>query len=159
MYESIAGTESSLLVSNLRVGINYKFKVQAENQIGLLSDFSPEQQMRAGQLPTAPGQPLLLSQSSSLISFSWQQPFDNGGTEIDEYELLITSSQGEVSKMITSALQFYFTVGEGLLAGTEYKFKVRARNFYTNYYDEHSLAPWSAQSTFFSSDLPQTVEL
>ncbi len=92
MYESIVGTESSLLVSNLRVGINYKFKVQAENQIGLLSDFSAEQQMRAGQLPTAPGQPLLLSQSSSLISFSWQQPFDNGGTEIDEYELLITSS-------------------------------------------------------------------
>lgn len=86
-------------------------------------------------MPTAPGQPILISQSSSLISFAWQQPFDNGGTEIDEYELLITSSQGEVSKMITNALQFYFTVGEGLLAGTEYKFKVRARNFYTYYYD------------------------
>jgi hypothetical protein len=35
--------------------------------------------------------------------------------------------------------------------------KLRAKNFYTNYYSLGNLSPWSAESTFYSSDLPQPV--
>jgi hypothetical protein len=136
LHTSIAGSESSLLLINLKAGINYKFKVQTENNLELLSSFSPEQYMVSGQLPTAPGQPMLMEQSSTKITFSWKAPFDNGGTSIAEYELLITdSNSAEVSKMITSSLQYEFTVEEGLVAGKEYKFKLRARNYFTYYYN------------------------
>lgn len=45
-----------------------------------------------------------------------------------------------------------------MLAGNEYRFKIRAKNFYTHYYNLGDLAPWGAENTFYSSDLPQTVK-
>lgn len=73
-----------------------------------------------------------------------------------EYEILITkvSDGSEVSKTIINALVYDFTAGEGMLQGHEYKFKIRAKNFYTHYYDVGSQSPWGAEATFFSSDLP-----
>jgi hypothetical protein len=45
-----------------------------------------------------------------------------------------------------------------MVEGHEYRFKLRAKNFYTHYYSIGHLSPWGADSTFFSSDLPQTVK-
>lgn len=47
---------------------------------------------------------------------------------------------------------------EGLIAGTEYHFKTRAKNFFTHYYSKGDLSPWSATSVFYSSNLPETVQ-
>lgn len=44
-----------------------------------------------------------------------------------------------------------------MIAGKEYRIKIRAKNFYTGYYNRGHLSPWSAETTFFSSNLPQTV--
>lgn len=44
-----------------------------------------------------------------------------------------------------------------MVAGSKYKFKIRAKNFYTHYYSLGELAPWGAEAIFYSSDLPQTV--
>jgi hypothetical protein len=46
---------------------------------------------------------------------------------------------------------------QGLVAGTQYALKVRARNFFTHFYDRHEEAPWSASLIVYSSDLPQPV--
>lgn len=43
-----------------------------------------------------------------------------------------------------------------MVAGHEYSIKVRAKNYYTNFYDLDG--PYSGASTFYSSDLPKTVE-
>lgn len=62
------------------------------------------------------------------------------------------------SKIVVNTNTFEFIASEGLVSGTEYKVKVRARNFYTQYYSEHESAPWSATSTFYSSNLPEPVQ-
>ena len=62
-----------------------------------------------------------------------------------------------VSKTIINALSYDFTVGEGMLSGKSYTFKIRAKNFYTHYYSLGNLSPYGAGSLFYSSDLPQTV--
>lgn len=59
--------------------------------------------------------------------------------------------------MLTNSVVYEFTRAEGLVPGTEYHVRVRARNFYSYYYDKHTDVNWSAISVFFSSDLPKTV--
>ena len=112
--------------------------------------------MTAGTLPSAPSTPQLLLQSSKHINFTWSEPFDNGGTEIVEYEIWITRvSDSEIlQKTIIAAYFFYFNGPEGIVPGNEYKFKIRAKNFFTHYYSLGDLSPWSAEVTFYSSDLP-----
>jgi hypothetical protein len=69
--------------------------------------------------------------------------------------VLISSTSSSESRLLTNTRQFLFE--EGLVAGTEYALKVRARNFFTHYYSRHEEAPWSASLTVYSSDLPQPV--
>lgn len=64
----------------------------------------------------------------------------------DSLELLIS---------VVNAAEFDFTASSGLVAGHEYSIKVRAKNFFTNYYSVDG--PYSGESTFFSSNLPATV--
>ncbi len=92
--------------------------------------------MMPGTYPSAPGSPQLVVQSSKQIWFNWQQPFDNGGSEIVEYEISITKVADNTTTVQTviNSLTFDFTPQLGLQAGNQYKFKVRAKNFYTKYY-------------------------
>lgn len=156
LIHSIDGNSNNYLVKSLRAGYTYRFRLQAENSLSLVSSYSTEQRMIAGTLPTAPSIPTIIDQSSSKITFSWVEPFDNGGTEILQYEILITMSQdgSQVSKIITNSKVYEFNFKEGLISGRQYLFKVRARNFYTNYFNKAQFAPWSAEATFYSSDLP-----
>ena len=41
-----------------------------------------------------------------------------------------------------------------MITGSKYKFKIRAKNFYTHYYGLGDSAPWGAEAIFYSSDLP-----
>lgn len=112
--------------------------------------------MSAGTLPSAPGTPQLVVQSSKQIHFTWSEPFDNGGAQIVEYEILITlvTDNSETSKTIINSNEYDFTPGEGMIPGSEYKFKVKAKNYFTHYYSMGDSAPWGAEAVFFSSDLP-----
>ena len=44
-----------------------------------------------------------------------------------------------------------------MISGKQYEIELRAKNFYTNYYNLGNLSPWSAETTFYSSDLPNPV--
>ena len=65
LYASISGNESMKTVEYLRPGLTYRFKVRAENRIGLLSSFSTIQTMMPGTLPSAPGAPKMITQSNT----------------------------------------------------------------------------------------------
>ena len=67
----------------------------------------------------------------------WSDPYDNGGSQIKEFELKISSSDQDLTKIVTNLHTYEFTQSEGLIAGTAYTVKVRARNFYTSYFDLH----------------------
>jgi UDP:flavonoid glycosyltransferase YjiC (YdhE family) len=98
-------------------------------------------------------------QSSKQILFNWEEPFDNGGYDIVEFEIQIEKVDGNevFTKTIINSNEFDFVAEEGMLPGYEYHIKLRAKNFYTHYYSLGDLSPWSAVSIFYSSDLPQTV--
>lgn len=121
------------------------------------SHYSTIQFMRAGQLPSMPGPPVRISQTNALLHFSWTEPFDNGGSEIKDYDVQIVRVIDNDVKLINviNAREFKFTPADGLLAGFEYLINVRAKNFYTKYFS--LLAPFGAKTTFFTSILPQTV--
>lgn len=60
LHDSISGSESSFTVENLKVNLQYRLHMRAENSIGLVSATSTEQTMQVGSLPTAPGAPRLV---------------------------------------------------------------------------------------------------
>ena len=92
-----------------------------------------------------------------MITFSWHEPFDNGGSSIQEYELEITRVIDSFvdTKAVVNALQYSYNLAEGLVAGREYSVRLRAKNYYTQYFSQ--VGSWSASSIYFSSDLPQPV--
>ena len=79
LHDTVDGTTSTYTVDHLKSGLTYRFQLQAENSIQLLSAMSTVQTMSAGTLPSAPGGPQLIVQSNKQIHFQWSEPFDNGG--------------------------------------------------------------------------------
>ena len=136
LRETLDGSISEYFVEYLKSGLTYRFRLQAENSIGLKSAMSTEQYMQAGTLPSAPSIPKIVKQSSEQIHFTWSEPFDNGGAQIVEYEILINkvSTGLKTSRTIINSNEYDFTPEEGMVAGNEYKFKIRSKNFYTHYY-------------------------
>ena len=65
------------------------------------------------------------------------------------------TDSAEILISVVNSAEYKFTASDGLVSGHEYSIKVRAKNFYTNYYSLD--APYSGASTFYSSDLPATV--
>jgi len=58
LLATIPGTDApQYTVQYMSPGRTYRFKIKVENQIGLQSDYSTVQFMRAGQLPSIPGAP------------------------------------------------------------------------------------------------------
>lgn len=50
---------------------------------------------------------------------------------------------------------FLFDASKGMVAGFEYTLRARVHTYTTDYYS--LTTTWSAEGTFYSSDLPQTV--
>jgi hypothetical protein len=102
--------------------------------------------MRSGVLPSVPSAPRLIEQNRYSILFEWNQPYDNGGTKIDQYELSIVneSTLEELRKIVTNTQLYEFDSSKGLVSGVEYTIKLRARNFFSQYYNKNDEAPWSA---------------
>ena len=108
LLTSLDGATTSYTVQYLVPNMMYRFKNQAENSIGLLSALSTEQEMMAGTLPSAPGTPTLILQSNEEIYFSWNEAFDNGGSQIKEHEVEIERVSDSVSTIfsVVDALEF-----------------------------------------------------
>jgi len=71
-----------------------------------------------------------------LIHFTWTEPFDDGGSEIKDYDVLIVRVIDNDQRIVNvvNAREFKFTVADGLMAGYKYHISVRAKNFYTKYF-------------------------
>lgn len=73
-------------MSNLIPGKYYRFKVQAVNKIGE-GPLSAYKEMYCADIPGVPGQPYLISSTSTSVKFGWTPPVDNGGALITSYEI------------------------------------------------------------------------
>jgi hypothetical protein len=105
---------------------------------------------------------LIVSQSSSEIKLSWDEPLDNGGLPINSYEINIkekdTSGEPESQEEVQGN-SFSFSKENG--EGKAYIFKVRAINKYSidnNSDNDKSNFKWSQEVTGYLISDPSPVQ-
>ena len=108
--------------SNLQNGIDYTFNVRAVNDVGE-GDLGSSNGVPA----TRPDAPFLsvVSEDDQAVTVKWSAPENDGGRDIDEYELRTNRTGQWVAPSDAADNQHTFT---GLTNGLPYTFEVRAIN-------------------------------
>jgi len=125
----VPGSATSFTVTGLTNGTPYRFRVRAENAVGLSSYTAPSN--TAIPMATAPAAPtgVTATPGSGEATVSWNLS-SNGGSPVLRYWVRVenptTGAQiGALQEVPGSATTFTVT---GLTNGTPYRFRVRAEN-------------------------------
>jgi hypothetical protein len=106
----------------------------------------------AANLPGKPGTPTLKVSTETSITIQWQEPADDGGTDISDYQVLWDEGSGGSFVLLGSTLNFNeFTPDVTLTTGLTYRFKVRAVNYIGTGIDSEIAA-------FISASVPDAPE-
>ena len=132
-YEVAAGS-TTYEISELTNGLSYSIGVTAKNEVGTSSPSANVSAIPAG-LPAAP-QNVFASRGDGRISVGWQPPADNGGLEIESYQVSWTpesdadSTEDAEAPSDSATLPAGSTdhVIEGLTNGVTYSVSVSASN-------------------------------
>ena len=81
-----------------------------------------------------------VSTTKSQVSFSWTAPVIDGGDTVIDYAIEMDSDNDDVYEEVATGVASTSYTQTGLIAGTTYRFKVRARN----------IVDYSLYSTVFS---------
>ena len=125
-----ASTATACTVTGLTNGLQYVFKVVAQNSVGLSlpsANSAPATPATVPSIPTA----VVAVRGNSSLAVSWATPAATGGSPITEYLVKYSSSTGTVKTWTTfvrpASTATACTV-TGLTNGLPYVFKVIARN-------------------------------
>ncbi|TMS38626.1 hypothetical protein L596_005310 [Steinernema carpocapsae] len=122
----------SYTVRNLENGKQYRFRVRAENLVGLSEPVvgSPVTARDPFDPPGAPSTPDVTGYDSNQVSLKWNPPRDDGGAPITGYVIERFEKRGggdwaPVKRAIFNGTEATIT---GLAEGETYQFRVRAVN-------------------------------
>jgi hypothetical protein len=73
-------------MTNLQTGGLYRFTVSALNGVGE-GPWSPEETFLCAATASAPSQPIVIAQTKTQISISWEPPVDDGGSRPTGYQI------------------------------------------------------------------------
>ena len=125
-----ASTATACTVTGLTNGLQYVFKVVAQNSVGLSlpsANSAPATPATVPSIPTA----VVAVRGNASLAVSWATPASTGGSPITEYLVKYSSSTGTVKTWTTfvrpASTATACTV-TGLTNGLPYVFKVIARN-------------------------------
>uniref|UniRef100_A0A672NYL1 Titin n=1 Tax=Sinocyclocheilus grahami TaxID=75366 RepID=A0A672NYL1_SINGR len=119
------------VISKVRRGCEYEFRVYAENAAGLSLASDPSPSARAEDellVPSPPTKPKILDHTKNSITIAWKKPLSDGGAQILGYSVEYKKSEDEewiVAIQMTKSNEF--TVS-GLTTDVEYVFAVKAVN-------------------------------
>jgi predicted phage tail protein len=120
---------TSLVVTGLTNGTQYRFQVRALNGVGA-SAYSALSNTVAPA--TVPGVPQILNATAGNASATvrWNAPANNGGSSIIGYEVLVFDDDAnvQVGALRPAGATATSLVVTGLTNGTQYRFRVRAVN-------------------------------
>ncbi|XP_072021853.1 twitchin-like isoform X7 [Amphiura filiformis] len=124
--------ECSIKVPKLIEGVEYLFRVAAENQMGVSRFLEAEKPTLAKNPysePGAPGTPEVTDWDTDFVDIEWEEPEDDGGAPIDGY--IIEKKEKKSRNWVTCndkpVKGTSFKVPK-LVEGREYEFKVSAVN-------------------------------
>jgi len=145
--------------NNLIKGEEYYIQISCINIIGE-SELSDELFVTPSYHPSAPLNLRIVSQSSSEIKLSWDEPLDTGGLPIISYEINIKEKSvlnEPESQETVQDTSFSFSKTDG--KGKEYIFKVRSINKYSiDKESESDKFKWSEEVTGYLISIPSSVQ-
>jgi hypothetical protein len=97
--ELVDGMVTSFTVTGLQGGLNYKFKVRAQNVYGY-GQFSEEYEVEASDLPGRPEIPTVSLQARN-VEISWVAPWSHYNA-IDSYQIMIKKADGTLIEDFTN---------------------------------------------------------
>ncbi|KAI4788997.1 hypothetical protein KUCAC02_035499, partial [Chaenocephalus aceratus] len=122
---------STIKVTNLKTGIEYQFRVSAENRYGKSSAILSPNVIAQYPFsePAAPGTPVISAATKDNMVVEWKAPTDDGGSPILGYHLERKEKNSllwtKLNKLLIADTRFKTTELE---EGIEYEFKVYAEN-------------------------------
>uniref|UniRef100_A0A3B1ISN7 Titin n=1 Tax=Astyanax mexicanus TaxID=7994 RepID=A0A3B1ISN7_ASTMX len=124
-------TDTRLRTNGLEEGIEYEYRVFAENIAGISPSSKVSEAVVARDPCDAPGTPeaIVITRSLVTIHLAWQKPAYDGGSRVTGYIILKKDGpKGKYSKAnLTKVTDTKFTV-TGLTQDESYKFKILAKN-------------------------------
>ncbi|XP_038047568.1 titin-like [Patiria miniata] len=123
-------TETQMIVPDLKEGMEYEFRVSAENKAGVGRTSEPTRPTVIKppfDIPGSPSAPSVTDITSTSMTLSWSPPTTDGGSPITGY---VIEKQEPFSSRWTPVETFTGTSGTigGLREGNEYQFRVVAAN-------------------------------
>ncbi|KAF3843782.1 hypothetical protein F7725_002631 [Dissostichus mawsoni] len=122
---------STIKVTNLKTGVEYQFRVSAENRYGKSSAILSPNVIAQYPFsePAAPGTPIISAATKDNMVVEWKVPTNNGGSPILGYHLERKEKNSllwtKLNKLLIPDTHFKTTELE---EGIEYEFKVFAEN-------------------------------
>uniref|UniRef100_A0A3P9PW95 Titin n=1 Tax=Poecilia reticulata TaxID=8081 RepID=A0A3P9PW95_POERE len=120
----------TMVVTKLRKGCEYDFKVYAENAAGLSPASEPSATFRALDpliVPCRPTKPKMINSTKDTVSILWRPPANDGGAPILGYSVEYREFIPRWVEAIPLTKSLEFTV-TGLKTDVEYEFCVKAIN-------------------------------
>ena len=158
IFSTSDSTTLTYTISNLNTGNSYYFQLICSNYFGD-SPLSEKTSITLSTYPSAPTNIKITSQSSTLISISWENPTYNGGDSIIKYELIVYNYDKTTTLETNSDLTIMsYTFTNNITPGSSYIFKVRAINQYTIDNPDTNEYIWSSDLTGYAIDKPSSIE-
>lgn len=120
-------TQTYLRISELLEGVPYFFKVMAENQYGLGEAYEMPDPIIATAEPAPPKRLDIIDTTDTTVTLAWMKPEHDGGSRITAY-CVEAKPKGTDKWVVGGSTKNLSLVVEGLTEGTEYEFRVKAKN-------------------------------
>ncbi|GFO38541.1 titin, partial [Plakobranchus ocellatus] len=130
--EKVKPNVNSYTVQDLSTGVDYHFRVTAENKEGVsppLETSATVRPFKELEPPSSPKGPMKLSDfTETSVTMHWQQPAEDGGSNITDYVLEVQEGNKDWKNL--TKVESYTTKYKAvdLKEGTQYKFRVSAVN-------------------------------
>lgn len=136
-------------ISNLKSGLQYRYKFTAMNYIGESLN-STESTLLCASTPSAPGVPRLVNSDLSQITMTWDAPSQSGGALIESYEVwskLADEADSEWLLVGSTDLNTLEFTHEIVQADIDVQYRVRAIT-------DAGAGQFSIRTTFILADVP-----
>ena len=125
-------SETAFLIENLRTGVEYEFRIFAENEIGLGDPLIVSETVVAKppfDPPSAPMMPEIGNITPSSVDVTWKAPSSDGGSQITGY--VVEKREGPFARWTVAKQANHmenWCVISNLVENQEYEFRVIAEN-------------------------------